>query len=794
MAFHRLPKRGAQHLPERKTDDLPRPGITRGARERPAGAVRKTRAKGRERDSPENSRHASPAATGSAAVKISRRPQLPGDQRDHPAIGQQCGRDDSQRAQNPAATLRASVPGFSAVHTSDCLMKVNLDDPDLTAFALGELAPDDHAKMAQAIADSPEAQSYVAETQQLSRLLRAEYEADRRQPAAAVAEKPQRLSSVVWTAEQRRSSSRYQWGSLAAALAIFAIIGAFAIATLQGPTYKLSSASDKPSSQKQNLPAPAEAVPEPSVEMEIAQAPTTTEREFSEESKQPSSGRDLAAAGKTRKFDLNPSAPPPAPKPMPMKRAYNYMARGGETTEAEPPSRYRQDFNTATYDRVEENPFLPAATNPLSTFSIDVDTASYANVRRFINSGSLPPKDAVRVEEMINYFTYDYKEPEGDKPFSIDLDSTACPWDTSHRLLRIGLKGREVTNEKRPASNLVFLLDVSGSMMPPERLPLVKQAMRLLVDKLTEKDRVAIVIYAGGSGLALNSTSGNEKEKILRALEELQASGSTNGAEGIELAYKIAAENFIKGGVNRVILATDGDFNIGVTNQGDLIRLIEAKAKTGVFLSVLGVGTDNLKDSTMQKLADKGNGNYAYLDSIDEARKVLVQQINGTLMTIAKDVKIQVEFNPARVASYRLIGYEKRMLRKEDFNNDKVDAGEIGAGHTVTALYEVVPVGAAANPAASVPPVDPLKYSSNERSTSAQSTSSSEMLTVKLRYKKPDGDRSELVERAVTDAPGNFENAPTDLKFAAAVAEFGMILRDSDYKGYGTFATVLELT
>ena len=283
---------------------------------------------------------------------------------------------------------------------------------------------------------------------------------------------------------------------------------------------------------------------------------------------------------------------------------------------------------------------------------------------------------------MINYFTYDYREPKGDKPFSIDLDATACPWDSSHRLLRIGLKGREVATENRPASNLVFLLDVSGSMMPVERLPLVKQAMRLLAEKLTEKDRVAVVIYAGGSRLALPSTTGDRKEAILRALEELKAGGSTNGAEGIELAYKVARDNFIKGGVNRVILATDGDFNIGVTNQGDLIRLIEEKAKSGVFLSVLGVGTDNLKDSTMQKLADKGNGNYAYLDSLEEARKVLVQQVNGTLMTIAKDVKIQVEFNPARVASYRLIGYEKRMLRKEDFNNDKVDAGEIGAGHT----------------------------------------------------------------------------------------------------------------
>jgi Ca-activated chloride channel homolog len=525
--------------------------------------------------------------------------------------------------------------------------------------------------------------------------------------------------------------------------------------------------------------------------MDVAEAsppaPPATKPEFVEE--QPNVSGYVGTTGKKPKVAaLKPSAP------MPMMRSYAAGAR--ETIENEPPSRYRQDFNTATYDKVEENPFLPAATNPLSTFSIDVDTASYANVRRFINSGSLPPKDAVRVEEMINYFTYDYKEPEGDKPFSIDVDATGCPWEPSHRLLRIGLKGREVANEKRPASNLVFLLDVSGSMMPAERLPLVKQAMRLLVDKLTENDRVAIVIYAGGSGLALKSTPGNEKEKILRALEELQAGGSTNGAEGIELAYKIAAENFIKGGVNRVILATDGDFNIGVTNQGDLIRLIEAKAKTGVFLSVLGVGTDNLKDSTMQKLADKGNGNYAYLDSVEEARKVLVHQINGTLMTIAKDVKIQVEFNPARVASYRLIGYEKRLLRKEDFNNDKVDAGEIGAGHTVTALYEVVPANAdAANPAASIPPVDPLKYQTPNNSNSRANLdviASPEMVTVKLRHKKPDGDVSELTEKAFTDNGSKFENAAPDLKFAAAVAEFAMLLRDSQFKGKGTIGAVIE--
>jgi Ca-activated chloride channel family protein len=677
-------------------------------------------------------------------------------------------------------------------------MKITLDDPNLTAFALGELPPTAHAKMAEAVASSPEAQSFVAETQQLSRMLRAEYEAERVAPDShAAARRPsQRSANIIRMEEERRSWSRYQWGSLAAALAIFAVLGTLAISTIQRETARMEKQiADTPKpSNRANLPVEAE--PGPSVDMYVAQQPVepqataapATAPEFVEEKE--SAGRN--AAGKIAGL----RAAPPAP-PAPATRAMS-KAAPGELAEAEMPSRYRQDFNTATYDKVEENPFLPAATNPLSTFSIDVDTASYSNVRRFINNGSLPPKDAVRVEEMINYFSYDYREPEGDKPFSIDLDATECPWDKSHRLLRIGLKGREVANEKRPSSNLVFLLDVSGSMLPPERLPLVKQAMRLLVDKLSEKDRVAIVVYAGGSGLALSSTSGNEKEKILRALEELKAGGSTNGADGIELAYKVAADNFIKGGVNRVILATDGDFNIGVTNQGDLIRLIEEKAKTGVFLSVLGVGTDNLKDSTMQKLADKGNGNYAYLDSVEEARKVLVQQINGTLMTIAKDVKIQVEFNPARVASYRLIGYEKRMLRKEDFNNDKIDAGEIGAGHTVTALYEVVPAGSGAtDPAANVPPVDPLKYQMPNPAAVASTyvdpkNQSPEMVTVKLRHKKPDGDVSELTERSFTDNGSKFENAAPDLKFAAAVAEFGMILRDSQYKGKGTLGAVIE--
>jgi Ca-activated chloride channel family protein len=678
-------------------------------------------------------------------------------------------------------------------------MKINLDDPNLTAFALGELSGAEQAAMEQAVASSAEAQNFVAETQQISRLLKSEYAADR-DPLS------ERSPNIVRMEEQRRLWSSTQWGSLAAALAIFAVLGVFAVSTIQRERGTIAQKSPSPRRERVTLPLAnpstiVEAIPEATVETEPATAPAQqnylvlqppapphTTPEFHLDGRTSAAAeeyyekRSLAGAGKVKE-----SAPTRARMVKPV----------GTLSESELPSRYRQDFDTATYDHVSENPFLQAASNPLSTLSIDVDTASYSNVRRFINSGSLPPKDAVRVEEMINYFSYDYREPEGDKPFSIDLDATACPWDASHRLLRIGLKGRDVAIENRPPSNLVFLLDVSGSMTPAERLPLVKQAMRLLVEKLTEKDRVAIVIYAGGSGLALPSTTGDRKETILRALEDLKAGGSTNGAEGIELAYKVAADNFIKGGVNRVILATDGDFNIGVTNQGDLIRLIEEKAKSGVFLSVLGVGTDNLKDSTMQKLADKGNGNYAYLDSLDEARKVLVQQVNGTLMTIAKDVKIQVEFNPARVASYRLIGYEKRMLRKEDFNNDKVDAGEIGAGHTVTALYEIVPAGAgAADSSASIPPVDPLRYQAPSSAAVAppqvDPKLSQEMVTVKLRYKKPDGDTSELTERSFVDNGSKFENAAPDLKFAAAVAEFGMILRDSQYKGKGTIGAVIE--
>ncbi|HET6430322.1 MAG TPA: von Willebrand factor type A domain-containing protein [Phycisphaerae bacterium] len=448
------------------------------------------------------------------------------------------------------------------------------------------------------------------------------------------------------------------------------------------------------------------------------------------------------------------------------------------------------EFHTEAYDAIVENAFLDVRDHPLSTFSIDVDTASYANVRRMLKAGQLPPAGAVRIEELINYFTYDYEPPRDGRAFAVHLDVTGCPWAPKHRLVRVALKGRIVEADKRPATNLVFLLDVSGSMRPANKLPLVQQAMKMLVERLGENDTVAIAVYAGASGLVLDATSCDQKETVIAALDRLAAGGSTNGGDGIRLAYKVAAEHFIKGGVNRVILCTDGDFNVGTTSRSDLVQLVQEKATTGVFLSVLGFGMGNYKDATLETLADKGNGNYAYIDTAAEAQKVLVEQMTGTLVTIAKDVKIQIEFNPARVAEYRLIGYENRILAKEDFNDDTKDAGEIGAGHTVTALYEIVP--AAEAPEAERPArVDPLKYQT--RTALTETADTGELLTVKLRHKAPDADKSELIERAVLDRGKAFNEAPNDLKFAAAVASFGMILRDSKYVGTYNLDAVAEL-
>jgi Ca-activated chloride channel family protein len=441
-------------------------------------------------------------------------------------------------------------------------------------------------------------------------------------------------------------------------------------------------------------------------------------------------------------------------------------------------------FNTATYDHIKDNGFRRVADAPLSTFSIDVDTASYANVRRFLNEQTMPPADAVRVEELVNYFHFAYTESTERAPFGVTTEVAPCPWNGKHTLALIGLQARRMADAKVPPRNLVFLLDVSGSMQPWNRLPLVKSAMRMLVQTLRPEDRVAIVVYAGASGLALPSTAGDRRERIENAIERLQAGGSTNGAAGIRLAYDIAQEHFVKGGINRVILATDGDFNIGVTSQGELIRLIEEKRDSGVFLSVLGVGDDNLKDSTMEKLADEGNGNYSYLDTIGEARRVLIAEAGATLVTVAKDVKIQVEFNPAVVGAYRLVGYEDRLLRSEDFNDDKKDAGEMGAGHSVTALYELVPPGEAVETAT----VDPLKYQQPARPASGADRS--ELMTVKVRYKDPSGDTSRLLTVPVRNAAPRLT---PNLGFAASVAEFGMLLRASPFKGDASWDEALKL-
>ncbi len=450
------------------------------------------------------------------------------------------------------------------------------------------------------------------------------------------------------------------------------------------------------------------------------------------------------------------------------------------------PMFYRQQptFNTEDYHNFKDNGFQRPSTSPLSTFAIDVDAASYSNVRRFLTQGQRPPADAVRVEELINYFPYDYPNPPGGDPFSVTTAQMPAPWASDHRLVLIGLQGRRIDARELPPSNLVFLLDVSGSMASPDKLPLVQRAFRLLVEQLRPQDRVAIVVYAGAAGLVLPSTPGSDKRAILAALDELQAGGSTAGGEGIKLAYQVAQQNHIANGNNRVILATDGDFNVGVSSEGELVRLIESKKQQGTYLTVLGFGTGNLKDSRMEALADKGNGHYAYVDDIMEARKVFVQEMGATLVTIAKDAKIQVEFNPAQVAEYRLIGYENRLMAAEDFNDDSKDGGELGAGHAVTAIYEIVLAGRSGTGTS----VDPLKY----QEPRASGRASDELFTIKLRYQQPTGvGASRLITQTVRRDDGARGNE--NLRFAAAVAEYGMLLRNSEYKAQSNWENVIAM-
>lgn len=444
----------------------------------------------------------------------------------------------------------------------------------------------------------------------------------------------------------------------------------------------------------------------------------------------------------------------------------------------------RPPFNTESYAHIEEADFLGVEDNPLSTFAIDVDRASYANMRRFIDRGMRPPIDAIRIEELVNYFTYDYPSPRGAHPFSLTTEVGTAPWQPAHRLLRIGIKGRDVATADLPASNLVFLIDVSGSMQPPAKLPLLKSSLRLLVAQMRPADRVAIVVYAGQAGLALPPTSGTNKSEILFAIDRLEAGGSTAGGAGLRLAYEVAREHFSREGNNRVILASDGDFNVGPSSDAEMIRLIEEQRESGVFLSVLGFGTGNLQDSKMEQLANHGNGSYAYIDSEREAAKVLVSEFAGTLFTIAKDVKVQIEFNPREVQAYRLIGYENRALRAEDFADDRKDAGELGAGHTVTALYEIVPAGIDGLDLADSPP---LRY--RGRADVTGRAASGELGFVQLRYKRPDDARSVLVQQAFVDRDGDGSG---DLRFAASVAAFGMLLRSSEHVGDFSLGDVLE--
>lgn len=474
--------------------------------------------------------------------------------------------------------------------------------------------------------------------------------------------------------------------------------------------------------------------------------------------------------GAISRMEMKSVARPPASKPH-----------------ADQPCEPEPGHNTEEYGLISENKFRSVGEHPLSTFSIDVDPASYSNIRRFITGGQLPPKDAVRIEEMINYFSYENPEPQDGRPFKVITELSECPWQPDHQLLRIGMQGMKIPTGQLPPSNFVFLLDVSGSMSDYNKLPLLKESLKMLVNNLRPSDKVSIVVYAGAAGVVLAPTGGSDKPKITEALEALEAGGSTAGGAGIQLAYQVAREQFVQNGNNRVILATDGDFNVGVSSESELVRLIEKEKESGIFLSVLGFGMGNYKDHKMQELADKGNGNHAYIDNLAEARKVLVNEFGGTLFTIAKDVKLQVEFNPAHVQGYRLIGYENRLLNREDFDDDAKDAGELGAGHQVTALYEIIPTGVKTQWLGIIPG---LKYQESYTRTKG---ASGELGTVKLRYKDPDKNKSELIEQPVLAGTLPPHLISQDQRWAAAVAEFGMLLRNSEFKGNATYEHNLEL-
>jgi Ca-activated chloride channel family protein len=679
-------------------------------------------------------------------------------------------------------------------------MNINPDDPKWTAYVLGELNDAERAQVENELESSAAAREVVEEIRLATSLLKEELAKD---TVVGLSTKQRRAVAAAASA-QPQVRPLFRWLRVAASAAAIALI----VATLSIPSLLRSRQAATPASTIALMKEQSTTVPQTTSAPSLGDkgaAPLSPSsqaagarrekleaetRQFAQLQQQGQQGQLPQQEYFPREYRLGSNSFIPETKAFIAEPTVGPGSGGGVgvAPAALPDRADRPKFNTETYDLISDNPFILVAQDPLATFSVDVDTASYSNIRRFLTMNQLPPKDSVRIEEMINYFTYDYPSPTGRHPVGAYTEVAAAPWAPDHRLVRIGIKAKDVDVSKRPPSNLVFLIDVSGSMATPEKLPMLKSAMKLMVEKLGEGDHVAIVTYAAGSGVRLPSTSGDKKEVINAAIDNLNAGGGTNGGAGILLAYETAISNFIRSGINRVVLATDGDFNLGVTNQGDLIRIIEGKAKSGVFLSVLGFGMGNYKDSTLEKLADKGNGNYAYIDTLNEARKVLVEEMSGTLLTVAKDVKIQVEFNPAEVNAYRLIGYENRALRHQDFNDDKKDAGDMGAGQSVTALFEVVPSGRDMQ----IAEVDTLKYQQRGQLT-ARARNNREILNLRIRYKEPEGTTSQLIEAAVLDRSSSLNNASTDFRFAAAVASFGMILRDSPYKGQSTIDAVIDM-
>ncbi|MFM7206794.1 MAG: von Willebrand factor type A domain-containing protein [Planctomycetaceae bacterium] len=705
------------------------------------------------------------------------------------------------------------------------------DAAKITAHALGQLEDRERAEFLARLLrpDAEAARRIVDETRRIAEALHAERADSLHSPEAPGRSQDLRRTIIARLAapspapkakppapQARRHHA--PWGLLAMAGSLAAAVIVAATVLFDAPRAERQVAlrkapAAKPAAADKSTMATAEPTAKRASEKE-ALAVDVDMVDMVELSDVPAPAADMRSAGKARAETESRAEPAARALAAPDRRALaaarapapgGLAARSARVIDesAREADRSFDGVPREGYERLEENRKRAVSDEPLSTFSIDVDTASYANVRRFLSSGRLPPRDAVRIEELVNYFRYDDPKPAGDDPFSVAVESAASPWHAGRLIVRIGLKGREIDRARRPAGNIVFLIDVSGSMQQPDKLPLVKQAVAMLVEELTENDRVSIVTYAGDAGLVLPPTTGDQKQQILAAIERLRAGGSTHGSAGLELAYEQAAEHFIEGGVNRVILATDGDLNVGVTSDDALVELIKRKAAGGTFLTVLGFGQGNLQDAKMEKIADNGNGIYAYIDGAREARKVLVEQLTGSTITIAKDVKIQVEFNPATVASYRLIGYENRLLAARDFRDDRKDAGEIGAGHSVTALYEIVPLGGVVGDIAGSG-AEPLRYQPQPETAAAEAPTAAkaaaidpavrrELLTVKLRFKKPDGQESVLREFPLADRGGEFDAASADLRFATAVAAFGMILRGSDEAGSATLADVARI-